>query len=176
MSMKAHLRTLTVGANKAFRRELITFVLDPRTGALRLRRSRAHFVATTPRPRPDMTDDEYAAFIDELEAKEAGLDHAVFEVRQPSVEERAEIIRASGATPGDKASANVAKLQVAALIACTFEPARDEEGKPKVGGTTRLFDVEDTRNLLEQAAGSFVDVLGNKALELMNAAGEVGKG
>ena len=97
-----------------------------------------------------------------------GEDKDEYEVRAPSVRARNTILGAAGALTVDnkdaKASNKVdaARLQVAAIIACTFEPGTNE----------RIFDVTDTEMLLDDPAGGIVDALAKPALDFLNAAGD----
>ena len=80
------------------------------------------------------------------------------EVRQPSIRERARILKASKAQTGDQEKIDLGELFVTAAIACCYDP----------GTSQKVFTDADRESLMEQPSGSFVDDLGAVALKLMN--------
>lgn len=80
------------------------------------------------------------------------------EVRQPSIKERARILKEGKAQSGDADRMDLAKMFVTAVIACCYDPDTGD----------KVFEDANAEELLGMPSGSFVDVLGSKALELMN--------
>lgn len=85
-----------------------------------------------------------------------GDEAVVFEVRQPTLDDRDKIINEK----------SVGRQLVEAVIACAIDP--------DTGG--RAFAAEHRDALLSQPAGSWVDDLGKAALELVNPEAALGKG
>lgn len=83
------------------------------------------------------------------------------EVRQPTVKQRAAILRAAGITD-EKSLSDLGALQVTAVIKCSYVP----------GTQTLVFDASDKDALLECPAGGYVDQLAGVALRLMNVEAE----
>lgn len=84
-----------------------------------------------------------------------------FEVRQPTVAGRSEILKASGALNqkgGGSEVSNLSALQVRAVIECTFVP----------GTNDRVYSEADAPVLFSTPTGSYVDTLAEVALELLN--------
>jgi hypothetical protein len=135
---------------------------------------RAATLGTTARFRRELVRfaDRDGELVECGEADEASL---VVEVRQPTVAQRSDIMRAAGIRD-DAGSADFGRLQARAAVACCFVPAEDSFGSPATGGTEPLFSVEDMPALLARPAGSWVDTLGARAMALMNVkADDVGK-
>lgn len=90
------------------------------------------------------------------------------EVRQPSIGDRQEIARKSvevkaGAAGQEPVYAvNGLEMRLQGIIACCYVPGTNE----------RVFDGTDYDVLRAQPSGSFVDVLGEAVLELMNVESE----
>ncbi len=87
-----------------------------------------------------------------------------FEVRQPTVATRSEILSKSGMSVTDAKGneVNFGNAQIAAVIFCTYVPGTDD----------RVFEEEDVPMLRQQPAGSFVDKLSRVAMRLMNVDSE----
>lgn len=90
-----------------------------------------------------------------LETAEGPLD---VELRQPSVSGRATILKAAGVSGDGKGAIDLGRLQVAAVLACAFDP--------ETGG--KLFEPADEAALLELPAGGWFDELATAALALVN--------
>lgn len=86
------------------------------------------------------------------------VEGAKFEVRKPSVRERATILKAAGIVAGKASSAEIDKLQAMAVINCVYDPETGE----------RVFTDADLNALLDAESGSYVDVLGEHALHFLN--------
>lgn len=86
-----------------------------------------------------------------------------FMIRQPSVMQRAEILKRSGVkgNDGKNVELNFAEMQVWSTIYCTYTP----EGE-------RVFDEHDAPMLRDTPAGGFVDSIAKVALDLMNGEAE----
>ncbi len=92
-----------------------------------------------------------------------------YEVRAPSVRARSKILTAAGLVDtddqkgkGKKTQADAGKMQVCAVIACTFAPGTDE----------RVFEDADVETLLDDPAGGIVDAVGEHALKFLNASAD----
>ena len=92
------------------------------------------------------------------------IDGDTFIVRQPTVAERALILRKSGATSGEADKVDIAEMQVWAVIQCVYTP----DGE-------RVFEEADYEALRNAPTGSYVDKLAAEALRLMNVAEVEGK-
>jgi hypothetical protein len=90
----------------------------------------------------------------ELEINDEKL---LVEVRQPSVEDRSAILLASGGVDENGQPRNIAGLQIAAVIACTFLP----DG-------AKVFEEADREVLMGMPAGGWLDELATTAIGLMN--------
>lgn len=89
-----------------------------------------------------------------------------FEVRQPTVTERTDIMRRADAIrmgPDGKPEMgrDFGMLLIHATIACTFIPGTDE----------KVFSIHDLDVMKNAPTGSYVDILGKAALELINVEG-----
>ena len=84
-----------------------------------------------------------------------------FEVRQPSVAQRAEIMKNAQTINADdqQISVDYAKMQVWSVICCTYVPGEDGP----------IFTAGDYENLAAMPAGGFVDKFASLATRLMNA-------
>lgn len=82
-------------------------------------------------------------------------------VRKPSVNDRAAIFAAAGASAGNAEVKDLAKLQVVAVIACTY----DSEGH-------KVFTDADERALRELPADDAFDALANCAVAMLGATSE----
>lgn len=80
------------------------------------------------------------------------------ELRQPSVAGRSTVLRAAGVAGDGKGAVDLGRLQVAAVLACAYEP--------ETGG--KLFEPADEAALLELPAGGWFDELATAALALIN--------
>lgn len=99
------------------------------------------------------------------------FDGAEYEVRAPSVRLRAQILIKAGvaeaAQNAKKAAADkqpekpqdLAKLQITAVIMCTFVPGTDE----------RVFEDADFDQLANDPAGGLSDALAEPAIKFLNA-------
>lgn len=85
-----------------------------------------------------------------------------YEVRAPSVRSRAQILRRAGVLDEKKKETDPGRMQVAAVIACTFDPESGE----------RVFEEADFEALLEDPAGGVVDALAAPALEFLNTSND----
>lgn len=94
-----------------------------------------------------------------FETKNVEFDGEQFEIRQPSVKRRKEILNS---VTDENGNVDGGDLVVWAAIYCTFVPGENEP----------VFDETDYEGFLEQPTGSFVDEFGQAALELMNVSGE----
>lgn len=86
-----------------------------------------------------------------------------FEVREPTVAERAAIFRAAripGTTDFDNA-----RVSVEAVIACTFKPGTSE----------KIFAITDTDMLLAQPLGGWFDEFQREAMDFVNKSAVVAK-
>ena len=83
-----------------------------------------------------------------------------FEIRQPSVSVRSKILKKSSLSDDidDLGKVEFDKMQIYAVIYCTFIPGTDE----------LVFDESDIPSLREQPTGSFVDEFAAVAMKLMN--------
>jgi len=83
-----------------------------------------------------------------------------FEIREPSVFVRGQIMNKSGmnVTNTDNPDINFSDAQIASVIYCTYVPETDE----------RVFSEKDVPMLREQPSGSFVDEFSRVAMRLMN--------
>lgn len=90
-----------------------------------------------------------------LETPEGPLE---VELRQPTVAGRSTVLKAAGVTGDGKGTVDLARLQVAAVLACSFEP---ETG-------AKLFEAADEAALLDLPAGGWFDELATAALALIN--------
>lgn len=84
-----------------------------------------------------------------------------FEIREPSVFVRGQIMNKSGMginTNADNPDINFSNAQIASVIYCTYVPGTDE----------RVFSEKDVPMLKEQPSGSFVDEFSTIAMRLMN--------
>lgn len=89
-----------------------------------------------------------------------------YEVRAPSVRDRSSVFALAGVLDVDASSkkkgqpvrVDSARLQVAAVVQCTFVP----------GGDERLFELSDFEALLNEPAGGLVDALAEPALKFLN--------
>lgn len=158
------LRTLALTTKRkaGFDSELVTFVVDPTTGALRL-------------PRAPLTGKDGGAPVD----LDEGLERVVYELRAPSIAGRGRIMQSSvkaaakdpkkkGDDKDDEVQLDLAKLQVLSLIECAYAPATDGTGAPTHGGTERLFVVADFEELAGTVVGTHLDILAKKAQALVN--------
>lgn len=90
-----------------------------------------------------------------------------FEVREPSVGERSEILKAAGVTPGDDKPLDVGKLTCAAVSNLVYVP----------GSNVRVFDPGDVREMLNKRVSGFMSALGDVAVKMLNVEDdELGKG
>lgn len=90
-----------------------------------------------------------------LETAEGLLD---VELRQPSVAGRSAVLKAAGVSGDGKGAIDLGRLQVAAVLACAYDP---ETG-------AKLFEPADEAALLELPAGGWFDTLAEAALALIN--------
>ena len=83
-----------------------------------------------------------------------------FEIRQPSVRQRSEILKKARMTVGDDegVSVDIAAMQVWSVICCVYAP---DDTKP-------LFSDGDFESLLDMPAGSFVDKFATVAMSYIN--------
>lgn len=89
-----------------------------------------------------------------------------FEVRQPTVAARSEIMRLAeaikmGADGKPEMGRDFGLLLIQAAIACVFLPGSDRH----------VFTKHDVAAMKEAPSGGFVDVLGKAALDLLNVEG-----
>jgi len=94
-----------------------------------------------------------------FQSKKVEFDGDEYEVRQPSIKRRKEILNS---VTDENGNVDGGDLVVWAAIYCTFPPGENEP----------LFDETDYEAFMEQPTGSFVDDFGQAALELMNVSGE----
>ncbi len=88
-----------------------------------------------------------------------------FEVRQPTVGAKSEIMRKARVPMTDNPEEAIGKIDYAAMqawsvIFCTFVPGTDE----------RLFDDTDFNSIIDSPSGGYVEKLGRAAMELLNEA------
>lgn len=89
-----------------------------------------------------------------------------FEIRQPSVGQRASIMQRAKVATGDVEKMDLAELQIWSTICCVYDPESGDS----------VFNEADYDSLKNQPSGSFVDEFAQIALKLMNVeAGEAGK-
>jgi len=86
-----------------------------------------------------------------------------FEIREPSVRQRAKILQASGAQSLDPNDIDLAKFQTLAVIYCTYIPGTNE----------RVFEEGDLEALMEMPSGTFVDDFAQIAFKYLNVQPEV---
>lgn len=80
------------------------------------------------------------------------------EVREPSVALRARILKEAGVQGGDATRIDLAKLQVEAVLLCSFVP----------GTAERVFDDVDRDALLALPPGGFLDTISAVAMRFLN--------
>lgn len=88
-----------------------------------------------------------------------------FEVRQPSVAERARILKQAKVQTGDADRMDMAELQIWAAILLTYVPGTEDH----------VFEDADYAALAAQPANGFVDEISRVAMRLMNAGGDEAK-
>jgi hypothetical protein len=87
------------------------------------------------------------------------------EVRVPTVGARGAIFKASGISGGDMSRADFGKMQVSAVIACTYYK----------GTSQRVFQDTDYDELMNQPSGGVFDLLANAAINLLNVKEDAAK-
>ena len=92
------------------------------------------------------------------------FDSQKYEVRAPSVKQRSEILQRAGVLDDDKKTkkTDTGRMQVAAVVFCTFDPDSGE----------RVFENADVEALLEDEAGGIVDALSTPAIAYLNASND----
>lgn len=85
------------------------------------------------------------------------IDGNDFEVRSPSVKQRAAIFKMAGVSDKDK-QPDIAALQAAAVIELTYVPGTEE----------RVFSDKDYAAIYDSPAGSWVDELAEVAMGTLN--------
>jgi hypothetical protein len=80
------------------------------------------------------------------------------EVREPSVALRARILKEAGVQGGDATRIDLAKLQVEAVMLCSYVP----------GTAERVFDDVDRDALLALPPGGFLDAISAVAMRFLN--------
>ncbi len=85
-----------------------------------------------------------------------------YEIRQPSVANRAAIMKKARIQTGDVEQLDIAALQIWAIIKCTYVPETNE----------RVFEDSDAQNFLDGPGGLFVDKFAAVAMRLMNVEAE----
>jgi len=82
-----------------------------------------------------------------------------FEIREPSVYVRGQIMNKSGmGISKDNSDINFSNAQIAAVIYCTYVPGTDD----------LVFSEKDVSMLQQQPSGGFVDKFSSVAMRLMN--------
>lgn len=84
------------------------------------------------------------------------------ELKQPSLKERASIIKAAKALSADASQVDLAALFAEAVVRLSYVP----------GTEVRVFNDADKESMLNSAPGSYVDQLGPEALKLLNVDSE----
>lgn len=86
-----------------------------------------------------------------------------YEVRAPTVKQRSEILERAGVLDEKKAKkTDTGRMQVVAVVSCTFDPESGE----------RVFENADIEALLEDPAGGIVDALSVPAIAFLNASND----
>lgn len=95
-----------------------------------------------------------------VEVAELGDDGAplIVEVREPNVSQHSRILSDAGLSGGDVSKLDHARMQVAAVIACSFVPGTDE----------KVFDETDRAALLELPAGGWLAQLAQAAIAYLS--------
>lgn len=88
---------------------------------------------------------------------------AEFLLISPTVRERADIISRAN-KGGDEVELDSGLFQVLAVVYCTYDPESE----------TKVFELGDIENLLDQPVGGFIDQLASPALKLVNTDGSKG--
>lgn len=86
---------------------------------------------------------------------------AEFEVRQPSLKQRNDLLSRCRDARGD---VDPTSLMVNIVIMCTYDPESGE----------KVFDDTDYEAMVESPPGTYVDVIGAKALEVAGLTGDEG--
>lgn len=89
---------------------------------------------------------------------ESGVEELEVEVREPSVETRARILKEAGVQSGDANRLDLAKLQVEAVVVSSFVPGTGE----------RVFDDMDRAAMLALPPGGWLDELSSAAMRFLN--------
>ncbi len=89
---------------------------------------------------------------------EHGVEELEIEVREPSVATRARIMKEAGVQSGDMARLDIARLQVEAVMVCSFVP----------GTNDRVFDDIDRDALMQLPPGGWIDALSAPAMRFLN--------
>ena len=148
MSDRKKLRELTVGAKRPVRVEIVEFVND--NGRLRKPRAAAPLLRADG-SRAEVLGD--ALTVD----PDAALERVSFEVRAPTIKQRNNASRSAGYSGDDKAARDPLKFQLLTMIENTYVP----------GTQARVFELADLASLEAEAPGSYVDVLGQRAVAMM---------
>lgn len=94
-----------------------------------------------------------------FKSKKVEINGEEFEVRQPSVKDRGQLMNKAGVTSTENVDdMDYASLQAYAVIYCTFVPGTNE----------KVFSDEDYETLLNSPSGTWVDELSRPIMELMN--------
>ncbi|MFN7134921.1 MAG: hypothetical protein ACK4N5_22785 [Myxococcales bacterium] len=101
----------------------------------------------------------------EISTTDGESEAVTFLLIQPSIDEKAEIYRRLGITKAEEktdSSFNMARLQVAAVVACAHAPSVEGEAPEKV------YTLADEPELLAMPSCRWFDELSKKSLELLN--------
>lgn len=80
------------------------------------------------------------------------------EVRQPSVDEKAKILKAAGVNVAGLSDSDITVLITYAAVACSYVPGTD----------VKIWDVTDLPAILEMPSNKDIDDLGEAAVRLMS--------
>lgn len=104
------------------------------------------------------------------------FDGVKYEIRAPSVKARSKILEKAGAYVAaldktGKKQVDVAAMQVASVIYCTFVPQSEDE--IRAGAEPEpVFDDGDFEELANKPAGDIIDVLAEVAMPMVNVAAD----
>jgi hypothetical protein len=118
---------------------------------------------------------ELVSFVEDAEGlrlatpEDEGQPTHVFEVVQPTVAERSDLLRRAGIKSGDLSNADATAFNIEGVLLCVKTPALDAEGHPTTGGTEPVFTAHDREGLLAQPAGGWFDVLASRVQAVLSA-------